>query len=75
MQGGLILQILKGGLNGMLDIWLGRRSLDYKRHIARWYGIVTRFKSKLVKMIKDVNDRFDYCFISCNQSSFLTLWL
>ena len=39
--------------------WLGRRSADDKRQIARWKGIVARFKGKLVKMIKDANSRFD----------------
>ena len=38
---------------------LGRRSVDDKRQINRWKGIVTRFKGKLVKMIKDPNNRFD----------------
>ena len=28
--------------------WLDRRSLDDKRQIARWKGIVIRFKGKLV---------------------------
>ena len=32
--------------------WLGRRCVDDKRKINRWKGIVTRFKGKLVKMIK-----------------------
>ena len=44
--------------------WLGRRSLDDKRQIARWKGIVNRFKGKLIKTIKDVNGRFDDYFIS-----------
>ena len=39
--------------------WLGRRSGDDKRQINIWKGIVTRFKGKLVKMIKDANSRFD----------------
>ena len=34
-------------------------SLDDKRQIARWKGIVSKFKGKLVKMINDVNFRFD----------------
>ena len=43
--------------------WLGRRSIDDKRQIARWKGIVTRFKSELVKMIEDANSRFnEYSF-------------
>ena len=33
-----------------------------ERQINRWKGIVSRFKGKLVKMIKDANSRFDdYC--------------
>ena len=44
--------------------WLGRRPLDDKRQIARSKRIVSRFKSKLVKMIKDVNGRFDDYSIS-----------
>ena len=39
--------------------WLGTRSFDDKRKIARWKGIVSRFKGKLIKMIKDDNGRFD----------------
>ena len=39
--------------------WLGRRSLDDKRQIARWKKIMSRFKGILGKMIKDVNGRFD----------------
>ena len=38
---------------------LGRRSLHNERQINRWKGIVSGFKGKLVKMIKDVNGRFD----------------
>ena len=41
-----------------------RRSLDGKRQIAKWIGILCRCKGKLVKMIKDVNDRFDDYSIS-----------
>ena len=32
---------------------------DDERQNARWKGIVSRFKDKLVKMIKYVNGRFD----------------
>ena len=35
--------------------WLGKRSVDDERQINRWKGIVSRFKGKLIKMIKDVN--------------------
>ena len=34
--------------------WIDRRYLDDKRQISRWKRIVSRFKSKLVKMIKDL---------------------
>ena len=40
--------------------WLGRRSLDDKIQIDRWKGIVSRFKGKLIKMIRDVM----ICFIT-----------
>ena len=33
--------------------WLGRRSKDDRRQINRWKKIVSRFRGKLVKMIKD----------------------
>ena len=39
--------------------WLGRRSYDDEKQIARWKGIVSRFNCKFVKMIKDINGRCD----------------
>ena len=39
--------------------WLGRRS-DDNRQIKRWRAIVNRFKSVLVKMIKDKVAKYDY---------------
>ena len=44
--------------------WLCRRSVDDKRQINRWKRIVTRFKGKLVKMIKDAKSRSDDYSIS-----------
>ena len=44
--------------------WLGRRSLDGKRQVYRWKGIVSVFKSKLIKMVKGFNGRFDDYSIS-----------
>ena len=44
--------------------WLGRRSVDDERQINRWKKIVSRFKGKLVKMIKDVGGKFDDYSIS-----------
>ena len=34
--------------------WLSRKSLDDESQNARWKGIVSRFKRKLVKMIKGI---------------------
>ena len=38
--------------------------MDDERQINRWKGIVSRFKGKLIKMIKYVNGRFDDYSIS-----------
>ena len=43
---------------------LDRRSLDDERQIARWKRIVSRFKGRVIKMIKDADGRFDDYFIS-----------
>ena len=47
-----------------LKYWLDRRSTDDERQVSRRKNIVTRFKGKLVKMIKDANGKFDYYSIS-----------
>ena len=39
--------------------WLGRRSKDYKRQINRWNKTLSRFRGKIVKMIKDASSKFD----------------
>ena len=44
--------------------WLGRKYVDDERQIGRWKGTVSRFKGKSVKMIEDVNGRFDDYSIS-----------
>ena len=33
--------------------WLGRRTTDDKRQVNRWKRVVSRFKGKLIKMIKN----------------------
>ena len=43
---------------------LRKRSKDDKRIISRWKGIVSRFKSKVVKIIKYVGGKFDDYSIS-----------
>ena len=44
--------------------WLGRRSKDDKRQINRWKKIVSRFRGKLVKMIKNSDCKYDDFSIS-----------
>ena len=39
--------------------WLGRRSKDDKRQTNRWKNIVSRFRGKLVKMIKNSCGKYD----------------
>ena len=53
-----------GGFHWYFRCWVGRRSLDDKRQTPRWKNIVSRFKGKLVKMIKDFNSKFDDYSIS-----------
>ena len=64
------------GFQWFFRYWLGRRSKDDERKINRWKRIVSRFRGKLVKMIKDVGSEFDdyphleldkfYCIVVLN---------
>ena len=54
--------------------WLGGRSLDDRRQIAKWNGIVSSFKGDLVQMIKDVNGTFDDYSISSVITQDLLHW-
>ena len=54
--------------------WLGRSSLDDEREIAWQKGIVSRFKSKLINTIKDVNGRFHDYSISPKIRQILQHW-
>ena len=54
--------------------WIGRRSVDDKRKIASWKGIVTRFKGKFVKIIKNANGTFDDYSISPKIRQILLHW-
>ena len=44
--------------------WLGRRSQGDERQINAWQKIVSRFRGKLVKMIKGAGSKFDDYSIS-----------
>ena len=54
--------------------WLGRTLKGDDRQINRWKKIVTRFRGKLVKMIKDAGSKFDYCSISLKIRQILLRW-
>ena len=54
--------------------WLGRRWKDDKRQINRWKKIVSRFRGKLVKMIRDVASKFDDYSISPKIRQILLYW-
>ena len=43
----------------MVRYWLGRRLKDDKRQINRWKEIVSRFRGKLVKMIRNAGSKYD----------------
>ena len=53
---------------------LGRKSNDGARQIKRWRAIVNRFKSVLVKMIKDKGAKFDDYSISPKIRQILLHW-
>ena len=54
--------------------WLGRRSEDDERQINRWKKIVSRFRGKLVKMIKDAGSKYDDYSISPKIRQTLLHW-
>ena len=53
---------------------MGRRSEDDKRKINRWKKVVSRFRRKLVKMIKDNGGTFDDYSISPKVRQILLHW-
>ena len=54
--------------------WLGRGSKDDERQIDSWKKNVSRFKGKLVKMIRDVGSKFDDYSISPKTRQILLRW-
>ena len=54
--------------------WLGKRLEDDERQINRWKKIVSRFRGKLVKMIKDARSKFDDYSISPNIRQTVLYW-
>ena len=54
--------------------WFGRRSEDGERQIHRWKKIASRFKGKLVRMIRDAGGKFDYYSISPKIRQILLHW-
>ena len=53
---------------------LGRRSKDGKRQINLWKKIVSRFRVKLVNMIRDAGSKFDDYSIWTKIRQILLLW-
>ena len=54
--------------------YLGRRSEDDKRQIARWNNIVNRFKGILIKMIKSKNAKYNDHSISPKITQISLYW-
>ena len=62
------------GFCGTLNIgWVEDQKM-MKDKFNRWKGIVSRFKRKLVKMIKDANSKFDDSSISPRIRQILLHW-
>ena len=54
--------------------WLGRGSEDDKKQINRSKKIVSRFRSKLVKKIRDAGSKFDDYSVSPKIRQILLHW-
>ena len=65
---------LYGWFQWYLRYWLGRRSNNEKGQINRWKKIVSRFKSKLVKIIKNSGSKYDNYSISPKIRQILLHW-
>ena len=58
----------------MVRYWLGRRLKDDKRQINRWKKTVSRFRGKLVKMIRNAGSKYDDYSISPKIKQILLQW-
>ena len=54
--------------------WLDRRLKIEKRKINRWKKIVSRFRGKVVKIIKDAGSKFEEYSISSKIRQILLHW-
>ena len=54
--------------------WLGTRPQDHERQINIWKRIVSRFRGKLVRIIKESGDKFDDYSISPKIRQILLHW-
>ena len=54
--------------------WLGRRLKVDKRQINRWKKIVSRFRGKIVQIIKDAGSKFDDYSVSPQIRQILLHW-
>ena len=62
------------GFSGILGTGQGRRLKDDKRQINRWKKIVSRFRGKLVKMIRNAGSKCDDFSISPKIRQILLHW-
>ena len=63
-----------GSLQWYFRYWLDRRSNNDKRQINRWKDIMSRFRDKLVKMIRDAGSKFENYSISPKIRQILLHW-
>ena len=62
------------GFQRYFRYWLGRRSKDDTRQINRREKIMSRFRGKLVKMIRESGSKFDDYSISRKIRQILLHW-
>ena len=63
-----------GWFQGYFRYRVGRRSKDDKRQINGWKKIVSKFRGKLVKTIRDAGSKYDDYSISAKIRQILLHW-